>query len=1348
MSYFKLGSLFKGISTTATAAGTTTLTSSSKQYQQFTGTQIQTIVLPDATTLTKPRRFDVFNRSTSAVTVNANGGSLVASVPAGSQRYFLLTDNSTNAGAWQLGGVLSSGSSSTVASSDKFNLLTGLASINATTDNIESRQVRYNIEEIGGDYWLTKANYPVLVSLPASFALNGFGYVAGGDTGSLAVGTNYRYSDDNDQWLQKATTSDVSRYESAASFLNGFGYISGGGNDAGTLAGGVEQYNDSTNAWSSKTNLITSRRSHSMFNLQGFVHALVGVTTPGSTVLSSNEVYSDVANAWYTRADVPAAVRDAICASLNDFGYVAGGSTTTATRKFTPSTNSWRTTNAVYGVGISEAAGFTVNGVICGAGGNASISSAYKYIDTFDTWYQISNLPAGKTDSTGFSLNNIGYTAGSSTGIMYSYINSSFMYLGILKSKTGVPTSLLVSTLTNQFANNLSLQVRTDGDTWKYMTSGIDSVLKQGETISAKFQPTGNGHVAGGHITSGFTSSSSVEEYNFVQNIWLSKTALSIIRYLQTGATQDGLGYSFGGFNGSDVAVASAEYRNEVANTSTVLGGVLPAATTDAAGGLLNGFIYSSGGKNGAGTIVNTHYRYNNTLDTYTTKTGLTIARAEPAAASIIGRYIVSGGSGSSPTVKSDSELYNDTTDSWTASASTLSPARYVTSGGTLEGFSYVVGGRDATLANDVNTAAKWNPFTDSFTNTATMSNSLYMPAVFHNSGFLFRAGGNDSFGVGPVANVQYYNPSVNTWTSAGALTTSRFRGSNNFIPGPYRNYELRVGIPAYYIGVTGRVWITRSTPAIPGGIYTALSLSGSVYATQTSSLSLWKYLESSDTWIQNGLTTVNRNYSTRFCLEGRGYYAGSSTVTSSTDIFNPITGTTISGGAMSAGIYGGQCWGLAYNGYGYGFGGDSSGGGSMVSTIRQYNTTTNSWSNVSTMSSSRAHGSAFIADSSMYYVGGWTSYYATTATMDKYNDAANASSASTSFVGGRASIFKADGPTPIVGAGTSNDGTTVFADMYVYSPSLATWVRQTDFPTANSSLGSGGLLSNGRDIITGFGSNAWANVSAVKNAVLGVALEVKSTTTANTGIVAASGANSSVTVGNYTYDTFTANGTYNISAVAAGAMIEVLVVGGGGAGSGGNAGGGGGGGVISYNYTPATGNVSITIGAGGSAHGTGQGDNGSNTVYGTLATAIGGGSGGLYPNAGNNGGCGGGASGNTGVTGGSGTVAQGYKGADCVLGASGGGGGAGGPAVPTGVTDNAGNGGPGYYWYGNFYGGGGGGGDASGPGLGGLGGGGAGGCPGNGVAGTANTGGGGGGGSNNGASGGSGVVIIRRRTS
>lgn len=252
-------------------------------------------------------------------------------------------------------------------------------------------------------------------------------------------------------------------------------------------------------------------------------------------------------------------------------------------------------------------------------------------------------------------------------------------------------------------------------------------------------------------------------------------------------------------------------------------------------------------------------------------------------------------------------------------------------------------------------------------------------------------------------------------------------------------------------------------------------------------------------------------------------------------------------------------------------------------------------------------------------------------------------------------------------------------------------------------------------------------------------------------------------TDGDYKIHTFTASGTFEVTAGSGDVWYAVV----GGGGGGGGFGGGGAGGYREngdYDYAVTVGSYTVTVGGGGngSASGSTKGSDGSNSVFDSI-TSTGGGGGGAFSDAnatGRNGGSGGGGGTDsttpfTGRAGGSGTGGQGNNGGSGVTGGTGGGGGGGASAVGADAATNVGgNGGNGtaslITGTSVTRAGGGGGAGTNTRGAGGTGGGGQGAtfaASTSNVAGTANSGGGGGGGYNAaGKAGGSGVVIIRYR--
>jgi len=90
-----------GYTTTATAAGTTTLTAASNHQQFFTGTLAQTIVLPVTSTLALGMSYSIENNSTGTLTVQSSGANTISTIPAGvTVLYTCILITGTTAASW------------------------------------------------------------------------------------------------------------------------------------------------------------------------------------------------------------------------------------------------------------------------------------------------------------------------------------------------------------------------------------------------------------------------------------------------------------------------------------------------------------------------------------------------------------------------------------------------------------------------------------------------------------------------------------------------------------------------------------------------------------------------------------------------------------------------------------------------------------------------------------------------------------------------------------------------------------------------------------------------------------------------------------------------------------------------------------------------------------------------------------------------------------------------------------------------------------------------------------------------------------------------------------------------
>jgi hypothetical protein len=96
-----LKTLVFGLTSTATAAGTTTLVAASTTFQRFTGVTTQSIVLPNATTLFAGQEFVIINRSTGILTVKYADGTTLTTVAPQTDKIVKVLTIVTSNGTWE-----------------------------------------------------------------------------------------------------------------------------------------------------------------------------------------------------------------------------------------------------------------------------------------------------------------------------------------------------------------------------------------------------------------------------------------------------------------------------------------------------------------------------------------------------------------------------------------------------------------------------------------------------------------------------------------------------------------------------------------------------------------------------------------------------------------------------------------------------------------------------------------------------------------------------------------------------------------------------------------------------------------------------------------------------------------------------------------------------------------------------------------------------------------------------------------------------------------------------------------------------------------------------------------------
>ena len=1068
MGFGKYGSLIERITTTATSAGTTTLVNNSITYQEFTGTTTQTVVLPDTTTCPVGMKFVILNRSTGVVTVNFNGGTLALAISANSQSTFRVVANGTSIGTWDISNEASgSGGAGALSASQRGGSLAALAGSGYQDTFTTSKNLTFNQEEVGGDYWLIKMPLPVANNSNGGFALNGFGYSIGGLNGPGGLNTAYRYYDDTNIWLQTGNLTTIRSNIPAEGFvLNGFGYIAGGKDGSSTILASTDKYNDSLGTWSSVASLSAGKQFAANFTLT-YGYFMGGMLTDAnSSTQNVLELYNDVNNNWHIRAAMNSTRREFGAAALNNYGYAISGPNASGTNqpsvdKYVEATNYWTVAAPCIQItnqGLQGASAVSVNGSIYAGPGGGSLNYIQQYQDGADTWLSRAASSVQKEDYGAFGLNGTVYQAGNVASgpstLVESYKSFSYFTMPSMLKSANPPSSIFVSAAIAALATSLHAELRSDGDTWHALTAGLDTALKTGEVANTKFLNAPLSYFAGGANSSSIAVQIN-ELFNDNLATWTQRANMTTARY-------GGLGFPIAG----------------------------------------NGLVF--GGANTAGTNLTTNEKYTEITDTWSTRTSGITARHLSVSWSIkdIG-YAVNGGGISGNT--NVNESFNDTTNAWTSNATTAT-ATTGSTGSALNDLGYICGG----ITSTVQTAALYyNPITNAYTTITSMPDREYAGTSFAANGFLYVVGGDDSsIGNGAATNSTFqYNQNTNAWATLATIATATIfasatmaagngyinGGSTNGVnviasaqrystlgnvwttitsiptalvmptahrAGPERTYDLRIGVPAYYPGVGLGVWVTKAN--LNTGINTSgFNLNGIGYhiGWNNGGTGTEQYNLPANVWIVKGAVSGGTAvaYVPGCSFQGFGWRFGGngSPVSQATDQFNDITYSWINKANVPTAVN--LNGSSTLNGYGYSIGSSNA----PSTPTYQYNPLTNAWATKSNVTASGGGGSLNLdaLNGYVYYLNGNSAFY-------RYNDSADSWSTQTSYPLGTIDYNMGCSYRGQLWITGGYNGSTAVTIVNSYSDSTKIWSGRSNMNIANFAGGSfnlnGGIMQDG----------------------------------------------------------------------------------------------------------------------------------------------------------------------------------------------------------------------------------------------------------------------------------------------
>lgn len=485
MGSFQYGMLVEGVTSTATAAGTTSLTSTSSQIQNFTGSTTQTVKLPATTGMTVGQFFEIYNSSSGALTIQYQDASSFTPNPtiaAGSSLIVKLVSTGSSNGTWvvqssssSLTGDVTGTTSATLVSKIQGTSLTGVTG----TGNAVLSDSPTLSGTIGGT--LTFSGAQTLSAAGTALTVNNNALVSGtlnsgnfttNSTGTSILTLKSTLSGAPTQYIEYLDTSST-QYN----WVLGNNYLVNGMFQIipSTVAGGTT-FSTAAISVAGSTGDVTLGGSGTGLTVTNnvAVSGLMGIgTAPGSNIalqVSSAGVTSTTAtflNSTSSRIFIQTSAASGFDQTIrmmnttnNNFSWSVGANLITSNKfEIVPSTSSTAGSNTTFttpavvidgstgdvtlngsGTGLTVNNNAAVTGVATlGSGSNISGTAAAGYVPA-----QIKNL-----SSTGFTNLEMQIGAAGANGIAgIYYAPGTFFKLGMTSNDTTTPLLLVTKNTT------------------------------------------------------------------------------------------------------------------------------------------------------------------------------------------------------------------------------------------------------------------------------------------------------------------------------------------------------------------------------------------------------------------------------------------------------------------------------------------------------------------------------------------------------------------------------------------------------------------------------------------------------------------------------------------------------------------------------------------------------------------------------------------------------------------------------------------------------------------------------------------------------------------------------------
>jgi N-acetylneuraminic acid mutarotase len=229
--------------------------------------------------------------------------------------------------------------------------------------------------------WTRKQNLPIVKSASVGFSIGNKGYVCGGN-GQADL---WEYNPQLNTWSQKANLGGVGRSLASAFVIDGIGYVGLGKGSSGALLNDLWAYNQGSNTWSQKSNFPGGARYAAVglaINNKGYF----GLGLSGSSYKKDFWEYNPQSNSWTQKSNFIGSPRQAATAfAIQNKGYVGLGYQASNKRDFfeyNQQTDTWQQLGNFMGTARRSSTALSIGNkafIISGISNSGSTNDLWEY---------------------------------------------------------------------------------------------------------------------------------------------------------------------------------------------------------------------------------------------------------------------------------------------------------------------------------------------------------------------------------------------------------------------------------------------------------------------------------------------------------------------------------------------------------------------------------------------------------------------------------------------------------------------------------------------------------------------------------------------------------------------------------------------------------------------------------------------------------------------------------------------------------------------------------------------------------------------------------------------------------